>query len=36
MPIPYVDYGGTQMLRPPYLAKNVSFYAFVVKADVID
>jgi uncharacterized protein with NAD-binding domain and iron-sulfur cluster len=33
MPIPYVDYGGTQMLRPPYLAKNVSFYAFVVKAD---
>jgi uncharacterized protein with NAD-binding domain and iron-sulfur cluster/acetoacetate decarboxylase len=34
MPISYVDYGGTQMLRPPYLAKNVSFYAFVVKADV--
>lgn len=33
-PIPYVDYGGTQMLRPPYVAENVSFYAFLVEADI--
>lgn len=34
MTIPYVDYGGTQMLRPPYVAENVQFYAFVVSADL--
>jgi len=34
MPIPYVNYGGTQMLRPPYVAENVSLYGFVVKADM--
>jgi uncharacterized protein with NAD-binding domain and iron-sulfur cluster len=32
MPIQYVGYGGAQMLRPPYVAKNVSFYAFLVPA----
>ena len=34
MTIPYVDYGGTQMLNPPYVAENVQFYAFVVPADM--
>jgi uncharacterized protein with NAD-binding domain and iron-sulfur cluster len=34
MTVPYVDYGGTQMLSPPYVAENVQFYAFVVPADL--
>src|SRR5579885_2070753 len=34
MPIQYVDYGGTQMLQPPYNAENVGFYAFLIHADV--
>ena len=33
MSIPYVGYGGTQMLQPPYNAENVGFYAFLVRAD---
>ncbi|MGA2724111.1 MAG: FAD-dependent oxidoreductase [Bryobacteraceae bacterium] len=34
MDIPYIDYGGTQMLRPPYVAENVGFYGFLVHADM--
>ena len=34
MSVPYLDYGGTQMLRPPYVAENVGFYGFLVQADL--
>ena len=34
MPIPFVDYGGNQLaLLPPYVAENVSLFAFFVQAD---
>lgn len=33
MPVPYVDYGGSLMIRPPYLARGVGFYGFVLEAD---
>lgn len=33
MSIQYVEYGGTQMLQPPYNAENVGFYAFLIEAD---
>ncbi len=33
MPVPYVEYGGTLMIRPPYRAEGVGFYAFVLQAD---
>ncbi len=34
MPVQYVEYGGTQMLQPPYVAQDVGLYGFVVKADM--
>jgi len=33
MPVPYVDYGGSQIDQPPYVAENVNIYAFTVSAD---
>ena len=33
MPVPYVDYGGSQIHQPPYVAENVNFYGFTVPAD---
>ncbi len=33
MPVPFVEYGGSLMIRPPYMAEGVGFYAFVLPAD---
>lgn len=34
MPVPYIDFGGSLMLQPPYMAENVGFYGFPIKADL--
>ncbi len=35
MAIPYVTFGGSQLLlEPPYFAENVSLYSFLIEADV--